>query len=88
MIIRKWFPQGAVLAHDNVKLFITHGGLLSTTEAIYFGKPIVGVPFFGDQQLNMNRAARAGYGVVIDHKTKLTETAMSWALDKVLHSAE
>ncbi|KRT83482.1 glucuronosyltransferase [Oryctes borbonicus] len=37
--IAKWFPQQSILAHSNVKLFITHGGLLSTMEAIYFSVP-------------------------------------------------
>ncbi|KAK9736936.1 UDP-glucoronosyl and UDP-glucosyl transferase [Popillia japonica] len=31
--VKNWFPQQAILAHPNVKLFITHGGLLSTTES-------------------------------------------------------
>jgi UDP:flavonoid glycosyltransferase YjiC (YdhE family) len=48
-MIRKWFPQDDILAHDNVKLFVTHGGLLSCTESILRGKPIVGIPVFGDQ---------------------------------------
>lgn len=87
VIIRKWFPQDAVLAHDNVKLFITHGGLLSTTEAVYFGKAIVGIPIFADQQLNMKRASKAGYSVVLDFNN-ITETAVSWALDKALNSPE
>lgn len=48
-MIRKWLPQDDILAHDNVKLFVTHGGLLSCTESILRGKPIVGIPIFGDQ---------------------------------------
>lgn len=51
-MVRKWFPQDDILAHDNVKLFVTHGGLLSCTESILRGKPIVGIPIFGDQMVN------------------------------------
>lgn len=87
VILRQWFPQDAVLAHKNVRVFITHGGLLSTTESIYFGKPIIGIPIFGDQQLNMKRAAQMGYGVVVEYKN-VSETAMSWAIRTVLESNE
>ncbi|XP_034488819.1 UDP-glucuronosyltransferase 2A2 [Drosophila innubila] len=66
VLISKWFPQPDVLAHPNVKLFITHGGLLSTIESIYFGKPVLGLPVFYDQHLNVERAKQAGYGLVLD----------------------
>ncbi|EDV93634.1 GH18169 [Drosophila grimshawi] len=62
VFISDWFPQDDILAHENVILFITHGGLLSTTESIYHGKPFVGIPMFGDQFLNMERAEQNGYG--------------------------
>lgn len=83
VMISSWFPQDDVLAHPNVKLFITHGGLLSSMEAIYHGVPIIGIPVFGDQTLNMLRAENAGYGVSIAFKN-LTETSITWALDEML----
>jgi len=51
-MIRKWLPQNDILAHPNVKLFVTHGGLLSCTESVLRGKPIVGIPIFGDQMVS------------------------------------
>ncbi|XP_017113510.1 UDP-glucosyltransferase 2 [Drosophila elegans] len=66
VFISKWFPQPDILAHPNVKLFITHGGLLSTIESIYFGKPVLGLPVFYDQHLNVQRAKQAGYGLSAD----------------------
>ncbi|XP_017083545.2 UDP-glucosyltransferase 2 [Drosophila eugracilis] len=66
VFISKWFPQPDILAHPNVKLFITHGGLLSTIESIYFGKPVLGLPVFYDQHLNVQRAKQAGYGLSSD----------------------
>lgn len=83
VMISKWFPQDDVLAHPNVKLFITHGGLLSTMEAIYHGVPVIGIPIFGDQTLNMLRAENAGYGVTIKF-ANLTEPAITWALNEIL----
>lgn len=31
VLIEPWFDQQSILAHSNIKLFVTHGGLLSTT---------------------------------------------------------
>ena len=42
IFIQKWMPQSDILAHPNVRLFITHGGLLGTTEAIFHGVPVIG----------------------------------------------
>ncbi|XP_019847317.2 UDP-glycosyltransferase UGT5 [Bactrocera dorsalis] len=67
--INKWFPQADILAHPNVKLFITHGGLLSTIEAIHYAKPIVGIPIFYDQHLNVARAQAKGFGLGVNLKT-------------------
>ncbi|KAH8243679.1 hypothetical protein KR032_009314 [Drosophila birchii] len=66
VLIKKWYPQPDILAHPNVKLFITHGGLLSTTESVYFGKPVLGLPVFYDQHMNVKRAQRMGFGLGLD----------------------
>jgi hypothetical protein len=42
VMLKKWLPQQDILGHKNIKLFITHGGLLSTQEAIYHGVPLIG----------------------------------------------
>ncbi|KPJ12634.1 UDP-glucuronosyltransferase 2A3 [Papilio machaon] len=59
--IRSWMPQASILAHPNVKVFITHGGLLSTLEALRYGVPLLAIPVFGDQPGNAIRAMRSGY---------------------------
>ncbi|XP_065361634.1 UDP-glucosyltransferase 2-like [Calliphora vicina] len=63
VFIKSWYPQPSVLAHPNVKLFISHGGFLSTTETIFHGKPILGIPIFGDQPMNVKNAVRGGYAL-------------------------
>ncbi|XP_055849521.1 UDP-glycosyltransferase UGT5-like [Episyrphus balteatus] len=83
VLISDWFPQQDILAHPNVKLFITHGGLLSTTESIFLGKPFIGVPMFGDQYLNMARAEAGGYGIMVDYN-ELTQETFSAAINKML----
>ena len=83
--IEKWLPQQDILAHKNVKLFITHGGLLSTTEAVYHGVPLLGIPMFGDQRMNLANSERAGYALKIDYKT-LTEDSLSNAINEILNN--
>ncbi|KAH8248193.1 hypothetical protein KR038_004378, partial [Drosophila bunnanda] len=46
-------PQQAILAHPNLKVFISHGGILSIIEAAYYGKPVLGMPVFFDQFKNI-----------------------------------
>jgi len=52
IIVRKWFPQADILGHPNCVLFVTHGGIHSTEEAIYFGVPMLAISVFGDQLHN------------------------------------
>lgn len=47
--IYKWVQQREILCHPNVKVFLTHGGLLGSSEAAYCGTPVVATPMFGDQ---------------------------------------
>ncbi|XP_013109135.2 UDP-glycosyltransferase UGT5 [Stomoxys calcitrans] len=84
VLISDWFPQDDILAHKNVKVFITHGGLLSTTESIYHGVPVIGIPIFGDQFLNMAAAERNGYGLTLDYKTLKAESLLR-ALKRVIN---
>lgn len=73
------------LAHPNVKLFITHGGLLSTIEAIYHGIPVIGIPVFGDQNINVANAVTAGYCLRLD-LANLSEDSLSAALNEILNN--
>ncbi|CAB3233305.1 unnamed protein product [Arctia plantaginis] len=60
--ILRWAPQQSILAHVNTVLFITHGGLLSLTEAVHFAIPVIVIPVFADQFANALRVERKGYG--------------------------
>ncbi|CAD0204904.1 UGT40R9 [Chrysodeixis includens] len=71
--ILKWAPQTSILSHPNCVAFITHGGLLSTTETVYAGVPIIGIPVFGDQPLNVKMAAHRGLGLGVKLSYTLVE---------------
>ncbi|XP_050505507.1 UDP-glycosyltransferase UGT5-like isoform X2 [Diabrotica virgifera virgifera] len=81
----KWLPQMDILAHPNVVLFITHGGLLSMTETIYNGVPVLVIPVFGDQAYNGNNAVYAGFGLsIFYHDQNFTEERFGGALNELL----
>ncbi|XP_054086910.1 uncharacterized protein LOC105208779 [Zeugodacus cucurbitae] len=83
IIYRDWLPQDDILAHPNIKLFITHGGMGSVVEAQYHGVPMVGIPLFGDQPSNMANVQRSGYGLAVDYIT-LSEESLNNAIQEVL----
>lgn len=87
VLIKNWLPQNDILAHPNVKLFISHGGFLGSTEAIYYGVPIIGIPIFGDQRLNVARAIKAGWGLGLDYNN-LTEASISWTINHILTNSK
>lgn len=49
VMIRKWLPQRDILCHPKVRVFVTHAGLMGTTEAVHCGVPVVVTPMYGDQ---------------------------------------
>ncbi|CAG9767341.1 unnamed protein product [Ceutorhynchus assimilis] len=89
VLIRKWCPQQDILAHPNIKLFITHGGLLSTTEAIYHGVPVLAIPVFADQPMNAARAAADGYGLKLSyHDPDFNEETLTSLINELLTNSK
>uniref|UniRef100_A0A1I8PV86 UDP-glucuronosyltransferase n=1 Tax=Stomoxys calcitrans TaxID=35570 RepID=A0A1I8PV86_STOCA len=85
VFISKWFPQGDILAHPKVKLFITHGGLLSFIESIYHGKPVLGIPIFFDQIMNVLRAEQYGFGLSLIYR-QLNESSLLAAVTELMEN--
>lgn len=80
-----WLPQNDILAHPNIRLFVTHGGLLSTIETIYHGVPTIGIPVFSDQKMNIANAVNYGFAINVPFDS-ITEEKMSIALDEALNN--
>ncbi|KAJ8894792.1 hypothetical protein PR048_000099 [Dryococelus australis] len=72
--------------HKNMKLFITHNGLMSSQESLYFGVPTIGIPFFMDQERNMKRACKLGTGVGLSYKGINKDMLLS-AIEQVLKNS-
>lgn len=75
-------PQNDILAHPNVVLFICHGGMFGTMEALYHGVPLLSIPFFGDQFRNAIRIEASGHGKFIQHRD-ITAKTFSKAINEI-----
>lgn len=51
-MLTNWVDQHYVLQHPSVGWFLSHGGWNSCQEAMLAGKPLLIMPFFGDQLFN------------------------------------
>lgn len=85
--VSDWLPQSDLLAHPNLKVFITHGGHLSTTEAVYRGVPVIGIPIFGDQPLNMKEIVNAGFGIKLEYD-ELTPEVIINAVNEIINNSK
>lgn len=75
--------QNDILAHPNVILFISHGGLLGTIESLHHGVPLLLIPFCADQFRNAHRIAAAGNGKVLNHN-KITIESLTRAITEII----
>jgi glucuronosyltransferase len=69
--------------HRNLKVFLTHGGLLGTIEAVHSGVPMVGIPLYGDQEINIRSYVSEGFAVKL-HFNNITKESVLQALRTVL----
>ncbi|XP_037716742.1 UDP-glycosyltransferase UGT5-like [Drosophila subpulchrella] len=81
--VQSWMPQADILAHPNVKVFIAHGGLFGTQEAVYNGVPILGMPVYCDQHQNINQGKNAGYALGLDYRTVTAEELRGLLLELI-----
>lgn len=79
--IAESFPQTDVLAHADA--FISHGGMNSTMESLYFGVPLIAVPQMFEQQINAQRVVELGLGRHLDAE-HLTPHVLREAVEQVV----
>ena len=82
--IHPWLPQVAVV--KRASLFLTHGGLNSIHDAMYFGVPLLICPQQEEQTLNGSRAVELGAGLMLRKKDFTTEN-LRHAVTQLLSNA-
>lgn len=71
-IVRNYVSQLEILKQADV--FITHAGMNSTNEGLYYDVPLVLIPQSGDQPFVAKRVAQLGAGIIIEKDKVTTET--------------
>ncbi|CAG2114248.1 unnamed protein product [Medioppia subpectinata] len=74
-------PQIQVL--PLVDLVLTHGAINTITESLYFGKPMIAMPVFGEQYDNAQRLQDKGFGLRLD-AYKCSEEELLAAIETLL----
>jgi len=80
-IVKNYVPQTDVLQYT--KLFITHGGMNSTHEGLYYGVPLIVIPQSADQPIIAGQVANIGAGIQLQMQS-LTANQLREAVDHVL----
>uniref|UniRef100_A0A6A7G3D9 UDP-glucuronosyltransferase-like n=1 Tax=Hirondellea gigas TaxID=1518452 RepID=A0A6A7G3D9_9CRUS len=82
----QWAPQQDILGHPKLRVFMTQGGVFSSTEATYHGVPVLGMPVFFDQITNVNRIVTEGWGEAVDWD-HLTEEILADKIHRLIHNS-
>lgn len=80
-IVRNSVPQLEILKKSD--LFITHGGMNSVSEALYFGVPLIVIPFSSDQPTVAGQVKKFGAGIFLN-KNKISAKSLRESADMIL----
>ncbi|MCE5173465.1 glycosyl transferase family 1 [Paenibacillus profundus] len=84
-IVKSYVPQTDILQY--AKLFITHGGMNSTHEGLFYGVPLLVIPQSADQPIIAGQVTNIGAGITLRMQS-LTTQQLREAADYVLsHSS-
>ncbi|MCM3772293.1 glycosyl transferase [Priestia aryabhattai] len=80
-IVRNYVPQLEILQQADI--FITHGGMNSSSEGLYFGIPLLVIPVMGDQPIVAKRIEELGAGLQLN-RHELDAVTLRNATEQVL----
>jgi len=81
MLVRPAVSQLALLQHTDV--FITHAGMNSANEALYYGVPMIAIPQASDQPWVAQRIEQLGAGKVL-HRRTLSAKKLRLSVEEIL----
>ncbi|HTK10315.1 MAG TPA: macrolide family glycosyltransferase [Ktedonobacteraceae bacterium] len=82
-LVRPYVPQLDVLRQTTV--FVTHGGMNSTMEALYYGVPLVVIPQMVEQAMTAQRVSELQLGLMLQPE-QVTVEALQAAVREVLNN--
>ncbi|XP_039827614.1 UDP-glycosyltransferase 92A1-like [Panicum virgatum] len=65
VVVRRWAPQVAILAHASTGAFLSHCGWNSVLESLWHGVPVVGWPLLADQVFDSRMLEELGVGMEV-----------------------
>jgi len=84
-LVRAHVPQLDVLQHSSV--FLTHGGMNSVMEGLYYGVPLVVLPQMLEQRVTAKRVEELGLGIALE-RNALTGDLLQEAVTRVASEPE
>jgi MGT family glycosyltransferase len=78
--LMRWVPQLSVLEHADA--FVSHAGMNSVMESLYFGTPVVAVPHMPEQRLIAARLEELGLGARLS-PSEVTDERLREAVHRV-----
>lgn len=83
--VENWIPsQLEVLAHPHTRAFVSHGGANGFHEGVYFGQPMLLLPFWLDCYDIAVRGVDAGVGLTLDRPPRIEADEVAAKLHRLL----
>lgn len=83
-LVSSYVPQLEIL--PRTQIFVTHGGMNSTMESLYYGVPMVVIPQMIEQAMTARRVAELGLGLTLE-KEAVNATALRQAVERIASEA-
>ena len=81
-----WTPQQSILNRNNTIVFLSHCGMSSVSESVFFGVPLICMPFFGDQPSNAGRLLNYKIASAVIDPMEITPEVFKNSIENVFNN--